>query len=43
MKEFLEKEFGCGVLVASAGDAGAYDPQNKKNAAYPLKPAIYVE
>ena len=42
-KDFLKSEFGCEVMIASADDTGAYDPQNKRNAAFPLKPAIYIE
>lgn len=42
-KSFLEKEFKCEIMLFSADDSQAYDPQNKKNVAFPFKPAIYVE
>ncbi len=40
---FLKEEFGCEVEVYNADDAEKYDPRGRAGAAYPFKPAIYVE
>ncbi|MCK5038514.1 MAG: leucine--tRNA ligase [Thermoplasmata archaeon] len=41
--EFLSREFKCEVNVFQADEPDIYDPQNKKNAAFPFKPGIYIE
>jgi leucyl-tRNA synthetase len=43
IREFLEKEYGCEVLVFSPGEPDIFDPGNKRNVGTPGKPAIYVE
>ena len=41
--EFLSREFKCEVNVFQADEPDIYDPQNKRNAAFPFKPGIYIE
>ncbi len=42
-EEFLTSELGFEVKVYSADDGEKYDPQSKSKAAYPGRPAIFVE
>jgi leucyl-tRNA synthetase len=40
---FIAKEIGCVVIVYSADDPDAYDPQKKARASTPRRPAILIE
>jgi leucyl-tRNA synthetase len=40
---FLEREFGCDVLVLIGDEPGFADPKNKRAVASPGKPGIHVE
>ncbi|MDR1690640.1 MAG: leucine--tRNA ligase [Candidatus Methanoplasma sp.] len=42
-KDFLSEDMNAEVIVFSADDKDAYDPQNKSRAAVPGRPAIYLE
>ena len=41
--QFLASEFECEISVYSADDTEIYDPQGKRGAAFPRKPAIFIE
>lgn len=43
VKEFLEREFKCEVLVYYEDSSEIYDPKKRATLARPCKPAIYVE
>ena len=40
---FLQREFGCNVLVFEESDPWIEDPAQRAKRAKPYKPAIYVE
>ena len=40
---FLQREFGCEVLVFSASDPDRIDPKGKARFAKPGRPAVYLE
>ncbi|UCE92435.1 MAG: leucine--tRNA ligase [Methanobacteriota archaeon] len=42
-KAFLEKEFGCEVLLFSADDPARVDPKGRAKQARPMRPAVFVE
>ncbi len=43
VKTFFSTEFKCEVEIYQADESNIYDPQNKKSAAFPFKPAIFIE
>ena len=42
-REFLQKEFGCDILVFSADDPDRIDPKGRAKQARPMRPAVFVE